>query len=315
MAITYQQVEAAADDLVKSGVPRPSVRAVRDKVGGGASMNDFAEHMRTWNANRPSAPVAALQLSPSLVAALVAEIGKSATAAKTYVETSLQQLQGDYDTLIAEGKNVGVDLAQTKQAFADLSTEHERTVAALQQTRVDLESANAGLAEKAAEAEAARKAEAIAVVNADNSKVQVVEKQATIQDLLKQLDDSQVERRTLSESLAVKSSEVASTLQRLDDARTQNADLAARIKVLEGKLQAEQEGRSAAQAAAAAADARALAATAQAAEREKRIVDLQKLASADRDARVIAEKELMEFKKATEKKQEAAEKVGKSAAT
>lgn len=307
MAITYQQVEAAADDLVKSGVPRPSVRAVRDKVGGGASMNDFAEHMRTWNANRPSAPVAAPQLSTSLVAALVAEISKSSAAAKSEVEKLLQQLQGDYDSLIAEGKNVGSDLLQTKQTLADLSSEHERTVATLEQTKSDLDSANAGLAAKAAEAEAARKAEAIAVVNADNSKSQVVEKQATIQDLLKQLDDSQVERRMLSESLAVKSSEVASITQRLEDAREQIAELASRIKTLEGKLQAEQEGRSAAQAAAAAAEARTLAAIAQAEEREKRVVDLQKLATVDRDARVIAEKELAEFKKA-------AEKAGKSAA-
>jgi chromosome segregation ATPase len=297
MAITYQQIEAAADDLVKSGVPRPSVRAVRDKVGGGASMNDFAEHMRTWNANRPSAPVVAQQLSTSLVATLVAEINKSSALAKGDVEQQLQQLQVDYDSLIAEGKNVGTDLAQTKQQLNDLSAEHARTLASLDQTKADLENANAGLAVKAAEAEAARKAEAIAVVNADNAKTQVQEKQATIQDLLKQLDDSQVERRALSEKLAVKSSEVASTLQRLDDAKAQSADLASRIKVLEAKLQSEQEGRSAAQAAAAAADARALAATAQAEEREKRVVDLQKMASAERDARVIAEKEIVELKK------------------
>lgn len=301
MAVTYAQVEAAANDLVKSGVPRPSVRAVRDKLGGGASMNDFAEHMRTWNANQPSAPVVAQQLSPGLVSALVAEINKSAALAKGDVEQQLQQLQVDYDSLIAEGKNVGSDLVQTRQALADLSAEHERTIAALEQARADLEVANSGLVAKAAEAEAARKAEAIAVVNADNAKAQVQEKQATIQDLLQQLNDSQVERRALSENLAVKTSEVASTLQRLEDAKSQNADLASRIKAVEAKLQTEQEGRSAAQAAAAAADARALAATAQADEREKRIADVQKLASADRDARVIAERELAEFKKAAEK--------------
>lgn len=305
MAVTYAQVEAAANDLVKSGVPRPSVRAVRDKLGGGASMNDFAEHMRTWNANQPSAPVVAQQLSPGLVSALVAEINKSAALAKGDVEQQLQQLQVDYDSLIAEGKNVGSDLVQTRQALGDLSGEHERTTAALEQVRADLEVANSGLVAKAAEAEAARKAEAIAVVNADNAKAQVQEKQATIQDLLQQLNDSQVERRTLSESLAVKSSEVASTLQRLEDAKSQNADLASRIKVLEGKLQSEQEGRSAAQAAAAAADARALAATAQADEREKRVVDLQKLASVERDARVIAEKELSELQKLVSGEREA----------
>lgn len=298
MAITYAQVEAAANDLVKSGVSRPSVRAVRDKLGGGASMNDFAEHMRMWNSNQPSAPVVAQQLSPGLVSALVAEINKSSALAKGDVEQQLQQLQVDYDSLIAEGKNVGSDLAQVRQSLADLSAEHERTLAALEQVRADLDVANSGLVIKAAEAEAARKAEAIAVVNADNAKAQVAEKQGTIQDLLKQLGDSQTERRALSESLAVKTSEVASALQRLDDAKTQNADLVARIKAVEAKLQSEQEGRSAAQAAAAAADARALAATAQANEREKRIVDLQQMASADRDARVIAEKELVEFKKA-----------------
>lgn len=298
MAITYAQVEAAANDLVKSGVSRPSVRAVRDKLGGGASMNDFAEHMRTWNANQPSAPVVAQQLSPGLVSALVAEINKSSALAKGDVEQQLQQLQVDYDSLIAEGKNVGADLAQVRKTLTDLSAEHERTLAALEQARADLDVANSGLVAKAAEAEAARKAEAIAVVNADNAKAQVAEKQATIQDLLKQLGDSQTERRALSESLAVKTSEVTSALQRLDDAKTQNADLVVRIAAIEVKLQSEQEGRSAAQAAAAAADARALAATAQANEREKRIVDLQQMASADRDARVIAEKELTEFKKA-----------------
>lgn len=307
MAITYTQVEAAANDLLKSTGKRPSVRTVLGKLGGGASMNEFSEHMRTWNANQPSAPVTAPQLSHSLVSALVAEISKSSATAKSEVEQQFQQLQGDYESLIAEGKNVGVELAQTKQDLAALSSEHTRTLAVLEQTSADLDSANVGLAAKAAEAEAARKAEAIAVVNADNAKAQVQEKQTTIQDLLKQLDDSQVERRTLSESLAVKSSEVASTLQRLEDAREQNAELASRIKVLETKLQSEQEGRSAAQAAAAAADARALAATAQAEEREKRVVDLQKLAAADRDARVIAEKDLAEVKKA-------AEKAGKSAA-
>jgi chromosome segregation ATPase len=307
MAITYTQVETAANDLLKSTGKRPSVRAVLDKLGGGASMNDFSDHMRTWNANQPSAQVPPPQLSQSLISALVAEISKSSTAAKSDVEQELQRLQGDYESLIAEGKNVGADLVLTKQALADISSEHTRTLSVLEQTSADLENANAGLAAKAAEGEAARKAEAIAVVNAENSKAQVVEKQATIQNLLKQLDDSQVERRTLSERLAVKSSEVASTIQRLDDARAQSADLAARIKVLEGKLQAEQEGRSAAQAAAAAAEARALAATAQAEEREKRVVDLQKLASADHDARVIAERELAEFKKA-------AEKAGKSSA-
>jgi chromosome segregation ATPase len=301
MAITYAQVEAAADDLVKSGVPRPSVRAVRDKLGGGASMNDFAEHMRTWNANRPSTPVVNQQLSTSLIATLVAEINKSSAQSKADVEQQLQQLQVDYDSLIAEGKNVGADLAQSRQTLVALSADHGRTLAALEQTRVDLDSANSALAVKATEAEAARKAEAIAVVNATNSKAQVEEKQTTIQDLLKQLHDTQEERRTLSERLAVKSSEVASTLQRLEDARAQNTELSSRIKAIEAKLQSEQEGRSTAQAAAAAADARALAATAQAEEREKRVVDLQKMASVERDARVIAEKDLVEFKKAAEK--------------
>lgn len=315
MAVTYAQIETAANDLLKSTGKRPSVRAVLDKLGGGASMNDFSEHMRTWNANQPSQQVPPPQLSPSLVSALVTEISKSSAAAKSEVEQELQRLQGDYESLIADGKNVGAELVQTRQALADLSSEHTRTTAVLEQTSADLENANAALAVKTAEAEAARKAEAISAVNAENSKSQVVEKQATIQDLLKQLDDSQGERRALSESLAVKSSEVASTLQRLEDAKTQSADLAARIKVLEGKLQSEQDARSAAQASAAAAEARALAATAKAEEREKRVVDLQRLASADRDARVIAERELAEFKKAAEKKLEAAEKAGKSAAT
>ena len=306
MAITYAQVEAAANDLFKLTGKRPGVRSVLDKLGGGASMNDFAEHMRTWNANQPSAPVTAPQLSTSLVSALVAEISKSSATAKSEVEQQFQQLQGDYESLIAEGKNVGAELVQTQQMLADLSSEHTGTLAVLEQTSIDLGAANAGLTVKAAEAESARKAEAIAVVNADNAKAQVHEKQATIQDLLKQLYDSQVERRTLSESLAVKSSEVASTLQRLEDARSQNADLTSRIKVLEGKLQTEQEGRSAAQAAAAAADARALAATARAEEREKRVVDLQKLASADRDALVIAEKDLADCKKAAEKSSKSA---------
>lgn len=300
MAVTYQQVEAAANELVAAGV-HPGNRKVYDKVGGGASMAVFSEHLRTWRQNKPTEQTATPQLSPSLVTALMSEINKTAASVKTELEQQLRDTQADYDVVIAECKTVEADLVQAKQEFSELAAEHERTVVTLEHAKADFENASASLVIKTSEAETARKAEAVAVVNADNARAQVQEKQATIQDLLRQLEDSHGERRALSENLAVKTSEVVSTLQRLEDARAQSADLAARIKVLEAKLQSEQEGRSAAQAAAAAADARALAATAQAEEREKRVVDLQKLASADRDARVIAEKELSEFRKAAEK--------------
>lgn len=314
MAITYEQIETAATDLVRIGNEQPSVRDVMAKVGGGASQGKFAEHMRTWRENRPRIQAAVPQMPPALISALTAEIAKAVAQSKCDADLEFNRLKTDFDGLIAESEVICKENDDRRAQVVAIASERDTARGVVEQLSTELESIQQALTAKVAEAEAARKAEAIAVVNSENAKTQVIDKQASIQELLRQLEGSQAERRAISEKLAVKASENASIAQRLEDSKEQNAQLGLRVNSIEARLESEQELRAKAQSVAAAADARAQAFADHLGERDERMVELQKLAVAERDARVIAEKELIESKKVLAEFKKAVEKSGKSVA-
>ena len=124
--ITPEQVTAAAD-AIKSAGATPTLRAVRERLGGG-SMGTINRMLQGWRDSqaRPTAPEIAIP--PAVARALT-----------DYLSTEIAQAKAP----------VTSELAEARQANADLATENERQAKEIE----DLSAQMAALAEQKAAAD------------------------------------------------------------------------------------------------------------------------------------------------------------------
>ncbi|MNS54387.1 Chromosome partition protein Smc [compost metagenome] len=114
--ITQEQVNAAADALRADGV-KPTVRALRERLGSG-STTTVMRLLAVWQGGQVKQAEAPLTLPAALQRALVDYVGQA----------------------VAEGKAaLASDLAELQQINADLAAESERQVATIEMLEADLE--------------------------------------------------------------------------------------------------------------------------------------------------------------------------------
>ena len=100
--VTFEQVAAVADALVGAG-QQPTIRAVREGLGGTGSPNTIHKLLAKWRDARPVAIASAPELPQALVTALANEIARATSQARSEAEARLAAEQADAKRLADDG--------------------------------------------------------------------------------------------------------------------------------------------------------------------------------------------------------------------
>jgi hypothetical protein len=149
--ITAAQVAQAADALVGEG-KQPTIRGVRDRLGGG-SPNTVHRHLTAWQETRPPAVAAAPELPASLTASIAAEIERATAKARAEIEGYLVQAQTEAADLAQAGEVLEAEREALTEQVAALTRERDTLAGKAAQQAADLTQAQrrrgAGAAESA----------------------------------------------------------------------------------------------------------------------------------------------------------------------
>ena len=122
--ITYEQVKAAAEELVGEG-REPSIRAVRERLRGTGSPNTIHRHLTKWRDSRPDAPAATTDLPASILREINGEIQRAASAARAEVEAQLAQAMTEAADLAASGEALEAERDALAEQVAALTSERD----------------------------------------------------------------------------------------------------------------------------------------------------------------------------------------------
>jgi len=151
--ITQQQVNAAADALRAEGV-RPTVRAVRDKLGSG-SFATVTRFLNAWQAGQVPQSEAPLSIPPQLQRSIADFIAQSIGEAKAPVLADLADKAQANTDLVLECERLVAQVEATEARLEEVYRDRDAINGKLAQMEVNL---NAARQESAAERQAAENA-------------------------------------------------------------------------------------------------------------------------------------------------------------
>lgn len=128
--ITHEQVTAVADAIKAEG-GKPTLRAVRDRLGSG-SLGTVQKLLGQWQQSQGRQAETSLALPPALQRAILEFLGQEMAAQRVALESSL---------------------AEAQQAVADLAAENERQVADIEAQALELEAERSAAASMRGKAE------------------------------------------------------------------------------------------------------------------------------------------------------------------
>ena len=259
IGITFEQVAAAADALAGEG-QQPTIRAVRERLGGTGSPNTIHKHLTAWREARPIAVAAAPELPQALAAAIAAEIERAAAAARGEIEGRLVQAQAEAVELAAAGETLETERDELATQVAALTTERDTLAGKAEQQAADLADQAQRIQREQQAAEAARVELATARLKIEAQVERQADQTVELGRLRTALDVAQLGRTAAEQQAAV----LAAKLEAASDRATRAEARAEQIEQQANKtIQAYDVAR-----AAAAQDLRAAQAQAQAAAQE-----------------------------------------------
>lgn len=116
LSISYDQVAAAAAELKANG-QKATVRAVRDATGGTGSMTTISRFLQQWNDAQPKQSAPAVEIPAPVLDGIRRAIGQAGDEAQAALRA---------------------ELADTRQALADVTAESERTAEALSEAEDEM---------------------------------------------------------------------------------------------------------------------------------------------------------------------------------
>ena len=152
--ITAAQVAQAADALVGEG-KQPTIRGVRDRLGGG-SPNTVHRHLTAWRETRPPAVAAAPELPASLTASIAAEIERATAKARAEIEGYLVQAQTEAADLAQAGEVLEAEREALTEQVAALTRERDILAGKAAQQAADLDAQAQRIEREQSAAESAR---------------------------------------------------------------------------------------------------------------------------------------------------------------
>jgi DNA repair exonuclease SbcCD ATPase subunit len=226
MAISLQDIHAAADDIAAAG-GNPTLAAVRQALGGG-SFTTISEAMKEWKAKHQTQAVITplREAAPSAISERLGAFGNEVWAIA--LELSNARLQSEREAL----EQVRKDLEQSQQEtgdFADqLSADLEQAQALIKQQAETLDKAgneattksNELESEKSARLEAERKSE-IAMAGLTETHQQISALNLHINELKTENKTFRAEANENYKKAVTVESELSKTLERLSDIKAE----------------------------------------------------------------------------------------------
>jgi len=123
IGITYEQVAAAADELVSDGV-QPTIKAVRERLGTG-SPNTIHAHMSAWRDTRQAGTKKTTAIPQTLITAIATEIDKATEQARAEMQEQLMQAQNEATELARVGRMLEIEIESLKNQMALITTERD----------------------------------------------------------------------------------------------------------------------------------------------------------------------------------------------
>jgi len=125
--ITAEQVYAIADTMRAEGI-KPTLRGVRERLGGVGSMGTITKLLQRWKAGQEQQPSPALAVPPLLQRAIVDWMAQELSAARATLEAEL-----------ADQQQAATDLATENERQADLIAAREDEIEALSIDKAEAE--------------------------------------------------------------------------------------------------------------------------------------------------------------------------------
>jgi len=237
--VTAEQVIGAAEAIAAQG-DRPSVRAVRERLGTG-SFNTIQRYLSEWRETRPQITQAAYEIPAQLANDFGKELRRGAEAATAELRAELSEAHAETKERAKDGESLELQVSELTETVQVLT--HERdTAAADASARADQIT---GLTEQLKQArdaaEAARTEVATARVKIETLADQItdIKQQAEKQgDELKErinagtekLDTARAEQQEAERAAAVAASEVKAETRRADQAEKRETATAAGLQ-------------------------------------------------------------------------------------
>lgn len=233
-AISAEQVYAVADSMKAEG-GKPTLRAVRERLGNIGSMGTISKLLQQWKAGHERQVATALTLPPTLQRTLLEFIDQELTAARATLETELaDQLQVASDLATeSERQQEAIEL-QTLQLSA-LSAEKAVVEGRTEQLVVDLASAREEANRERQAAELARTELAKAILRLEAMLRLESDLEATRAELIKQREV----RVSAEQQAAVLSAQKNSVESQLTDIKQEVIRLTERLDKAQDQLEQE----------------------------------------------------------------------------
>jgi len=154
--ITQEQVNAAADALRATGT-RPTVRAVRERLGSGSNAT-VMRLLEAWKGGQVHQPEAPIALPPALQRSLVEFIGQAVSEGKLTLEADLVDMQQANADLVVESERQAATVEEQQAEIERVQSERDALAGRLEQLDADLLVARGDAEKERAAAETARTA-------------------------------------------------------------------------------------------------------------------------------------------------------------
>lgn len=134
--ITFEQVSAAAEDLLKTG-QQPTIRAIRERLGTG-SPNTIHKHLTTWRASLPAPNVGVFELPRQIQFAIIHEIERATADVRTQIELRLTEAMNEAAELAVSGEQLEIERDQLIEKIAAVTRERDTFVGKSEQQAAEL---------------------------------------------------------------------------------------------------------------------------------------------------------------------------------
>lgn len=147
--VTRESVFQAAEALAaEQGGKSPSVRRVRERLGGG-SPNDITQLLREWRVTQgASRSASAIQVDGAILRAIETQLKAVSEAAQADVIERLRLADGDIEELTVAGRELETRVAGLTAELASARAELQQRCGEIRQLTAEVEKASAHAAEE-----------------------------------------------------------------------------------------------------------------------------------------------------------------------
>lgn len=153
-SITYEQVAAVADMIIAEG-GKPTLRAVRERLGRG-SLGTVQKLLAQWQASHTRSAEVSMALPPAVQRSILDFMAQEVSAARSDLEQQLAEARQAAADLAAENERQAAEIEGLEQALDAERQEKSKVVGQVTQLQADLEAARAELARERQAAEGLR---------------------------------------------------------------------------------------------------------------------------------------------------------------